>query len=227
MYGENKPHLINRQSQPLGLCGKFGAVVIDACPYMRHHQGINNTGASMKSLLLAAAAALSLGFSAPAGAELTPIGAVGPWKILADAGLCQAGATYKNGTQLSFFINTKAELWVSVSSDGWVIPAGDYVVETQVDRSQRAKHPAKVIDNWVLWQIAMADHNLNLLSYGRTLYLTVGSQEYQYDLTRSEAMLKALAKCAAERAAAANPFAGSTPPANPFAETASNPYRRM
>ena len=93
-------------------------------------------------------------------------------------------------------------------------------------------------NGWIVFGFALDEPTINLLSYGRTLYVTVGTQNFQYDLTRSEAVLKALIACIEPRMASANPFASKTPvapppgftevvPANPFAETTSNPYRRM
>jgi hypothetical protein len=182
---------------------------------------------------LAAAAALFIGLSAPAAADMTSLGAVGPWQIAADAEVCQAVAPYKNGTQLYFFINANGALVLGVARPNWAIPAGNYQVSVGVDTTERRSHTAKAADGWIVWEIAASQDNFNLLSYGRTLYVTVGQQSYQYDLTRSEAMLKALGRCASERFVSANPFAGTpatreqSEQANPFAETASNPYRRM
>ena len=86
----------------------------------------------------------------------------------------------------------------------------------------------RVVSVW--WKLTPDE--INLVSYGAVLNATVGKAEYQYRLVGSEAMLKALVKCAAERMGVVNPYAGtapqaSAPPANPFAETTSNPYRRM
>jgi hypothetical protein len=103
-------------------------------------------------------------------------------------------------------------------------------VTAQVDRSKLVTFRAAAQDGWVLWQYEQYELNeptLNLLSFGRTLYVTIGTETYQYDLVRSEAMLKELLRCAIERMPASNPFAAAPPAANPFAETASNPYRRM
>lgn len=199
-----------------------------------YYLSTNNTGAAMKSLLsLAAAAALFLSFAAPARAtEWTQMRDVGPWTISATEGLCQGAAKFRNGTQLGFFFNADGEFWLSLSSPEWRIPNGEYEIASQVDRSERSTHKAKVIDNWIVWQIATTEHNNNLLSFGRVLYLTVGTRQYQYELVRSEAMLKALGECIAPQMASANPFRGGAPAAkapsdNPFAETRSNPYRRM
>ena len=60
---------------------------------------------------------------------------------------------------------------------------------------------------------------MNLLSYGRTVYMKVGRLTYGFDLTRSEAMLKALARCAGERMALSNPFSGA-----PNIPASSNPF---
>jgi hypothetical protein len=123
---------------------------------------------------------------------------------------------------------------ISVMNERWSIPQGEYPVTLSVDRVPpvtfrgEAGDTGRVVSVW--WKLTPDE--INLVSYGAVLNATVGKAEYQYRLVGSEAMLKALVKCAAERMGAANPYAGtapqaSAPPANPFAETTSNPYRRM
>jgi hypothetical protein len=185
-------------------------------------------------LPLAAAAALFLGVVGPAAAgDETPLGTIGHWQMTAKDGFCQARGAYKNGTHLSFVINDKGVAMISIENDNWHIPKGSYPVEVQVDRAGRDTATATADDGWIVFEFALNEPTINLLSYGRTMFVTVGRDRYQYDLVRSELMLKALSSCATGRMASANPFAGTAPQAsappstNPFPETASNPYRRM
>jgi hypothetical protein len=195
----------------------------------------------MKSLsTLAATAALFICLSAPAQAgDWASQGTIGPWRMAASASACEARAAYKNGTELIFAINARGANMIAIANPNWHIPKGSYEVVVQVDRSTPDKAKADADDDFLVFQFALNEPTINLLSYGRTLFLTVGQQNYQYDLVRSEAMLKALIACAGPRMASGNPFAGTPSakapppgftevvPSNPFPETASNPYRRM
>jgi hypothetical protein len=176
---------------------------------------------------LAAAAALFIGLTAPAAAgdDFVSLGSIGPWSLAADATVCRAEAAYKNGTSLDFFINSKGGAHMAVVHPNWNIPSGEYEVEVWVDRATATRFTAKATEGWVLWHFPLIERNVNLLSYGRTLYVKIGGQSYQYDLTRSKAMLEELARCAAARMTASNPFAGSPPPAT--APASSNPFVRM
>jgi hypothetical protein len=83
-----------------------------------------------------------------------------------------------------------------------------------------------------MWSIPLDEQSLNLLSHGRALKARIGQTVVSYDLTYSEAVVKALGQCAATSMAAANPFAASPPAAasnSPPAstETPSNPFRRL
>lgn len=185
---------------------------------------------NFKLSTLAAAAALLVNCSAPAMAgDWTLQGAVGPWQMETTDKVCKARTAYKNGTQLHFAINANGAAIIGITNPDWKIPKGSYDVVMQVDRAVPATVSATAKDHYLLFQVEFDEPTINLLSYGRTLFVTVGQQSYQYDLTMSEAMLKALAKCAAPLMASGNPFAQSAAPpaANPFAETRSNPYRRM
>jgi hypothetical protein len=188
----------------------------------------------MKSLLpLAAAAALFLGFSAPAAAgDMVRLETVGPWQIYGNETLCRAQSPFVNGTTLYFYVNAQNGVSIAISNPKWRIPEGSYEVFAQVDRTPPGRMAATAKDGWLIFGIAATENDINLLAYGKTLYVTVGAQTYQYHLAGSAAMLTALAVCADTRPAAADPFgnalSASTPPSpNPFAETASNPYRRM
>jgi hypothetical protein len=183
---------------------------------------------------LAAAAALFLNASTAVHAgDMTRLPSVDHWKMAADDEVCRAEGSYLNGTFLHFFINAKGGMYLGVSHPEWSIPDGSYNVTAQVDRAPATTFKANASDGWVVWEIVLNEHDLNLLSYGRTLSVTLGRWLYQYELTGTAAMLKALSKCAAARIAAANPnpFAGSPPAAaskTPAStETPSNPFRRL
>jgi hypothetical protein len=182
---------------------------------------------------LAAAVAIFVGFSAPAAADdYVPLQSIGHWKIRANATVCDARGTFEDGTRLDFSINAHAAVVFTVVNPSWRIPEGKYDVVTQVDRSAQRTSEADAFGDHVMWWTPVTEETINLLSYGRTLSVKVGQTVLSYDLALSEAVFKALVRCAAPRIAAANPFANtapqaSAPPANPFAETASNPYRRM
>jgi hypothetical protein len=193
----------------------------------------------MKSLpTLAAAAALFTGFtvfsgfSSPASAgDWASRGTVGPWQMEATDKVCKARSFHKNGTQLHFAINAKGAAMIGITNPDWKIPEGSYDVVMQVDRAVPATFDATGKDHYVIFAVEFDEPTINLLSYGRTLFVTVGQQSYQYDLTMSEAMLKALGKCAAPMMAAANPFSGSPPAATSntpaSTDTPSNPFRRL
>jgi len=186
----------------------------------------------MKSLLpLTAAAALFFGFYGEARAAdgWTPLSKIGHWQIRHSSKVCDASGVFADGTRLEFSINANQVGLITVVDPKWSIPKGDYDVVTQVDRAPSSKVEAHGEDSWVMWQIPLTEASINLLSYGRTLYLKVGQQTVSYDLALTEAVWKALAKCAAPMMAAANPFAGSPPRTETPAstETPSNPFRRL
>lgn len=178
---------------------------------------------------LAAAAALLAGVSGSALADWVPYGKVGGWQVSSGEQFegCVASGDYENGTTLSFYINVSGGLSISVSHEKWNIPEGGYEVQAQVDRTKPGRMSAYGKGTWVMFNLQGSESDFNLLRYGRVLYVTVGAQSYEYNLVRSEAMLKALGQCAASRATSANPFsgAGSNPPAS--TETPSNPFRRL
>jgi hypothetical protein len=187
---------------------------------------------------LAAAAALFTGFlvfagfSGPARAEMKPLQTIAHWKVTADDTLCDASGEFRDGTLLEFSINMNRVLVISVVNEKWSIPKGSYEVVMQVDRAEPHTVEADASGSHVIWPIALSEANLNLLSYGRTLNVQIGKALVSYDLAHTEAVLKALVRCAIPRLQAANPFSGaapkaSAPDANPFVETPSNPFRRM
>jgi hypothetical protein len=182
---------------------------------------------------LAAAAALLVNCSAPVMAEEVHVATVGHWEIYADETACMARGGYKNGTHLSFMSRSDGTATVGIENSNWKIPKGSYEVVTQIDRTAPQKVKAIAKDDLLIFDFYWNEPTINLLSYGRTLFVTVGAQSFQYELVRSEAMLKALSACVGQRMATANPFVGASkaPPPGfepvPYAETPSNPYRRM
>jgi hypothetical protein len=191
---------------------------------------------NFKLSTLAAAAALLVNCSAPVMAgDYVPLRTIGHWQLRASDHVCDASGVFRDGTRLEFAINTKGALIISVVNPKWSIPKGVYDVVMQVDRAEAKTFAAEAHNAAVDWVIPLTEESLNLLSFGRTLYAKVGTQSFQYDLALSEPVIKALSACIGQRMASANPFAAqqsaappaAAPPANPFAETTSNPYRRM
>jgi hypothetical protein len=174
----------------------------------------------MKSLLpLAAAAALFLGFSAPASADMASLGTAGNWVISADDSLCTAHAGYQDGTKLGFAINSTGVASLSIQNPTWNIPEGNYSVVSWVDRSAPLKHEAAAARGWIVWHPAFSLETLNLLSQGAVLYAQVGRQTYDYRLTGSAEMVRAVVLCLQQRVAKANPFSGTQ-----GIPTSSNPF---
>ena len=192
----------------------------------------------MKSTLttLAAAAALMIGFSAPTSAapaerKWTDLGAVHNWRIIADADLCLGISDYSNGTLLRFGFNVSGAAFISVINSEWRIPEGEYEVMVAIDRIPPQRYRAKAEGKWVTWGYPTDEPALSALSNGTLLTVTIGQTTYRYALSGSRDVLETLRRCISARMAATNPFAAppaaSPSPANPFSETASNPYRRM
>jgi hypothetical protein len=186
--------------------------------------------------ILAAATALFIGLSAPAAAaeDMAQIGTVGPWTVWANTTRCKAMALYANGTFLMFWLNTKAQASISIINPEWKIQNCKYNVVAQVDKFDPVTFTATAGDGYVEFPIRLNESDVNRLSYGMTLYVTVGAFRYAYHLDRSEGMLKALTACTAERRiTSVNPFNGTAPPASapppsaPIPEPTSNPDRRM
>lgn len=150
----------------------------------------------MKFLLpLAAAAAFFLGLSAPASADtnLVPLRTIGHWKISASANLCDASGKFEDGTSLEFTIGSSGVALITVVDPKWRIPTSTYDVVTQVDRASAQTFKATGSGTFVMWQIPLTEESINLLSYGRTLRVTLGQTVVSYDLTLSEAAWKAVA----------------------------------
>jgi hypothetical protein len=191
------------------------------------------------STLAAVAALLAFCLPEARAEDMAPmefIGAVGQWRINANDKLCQAKALYADDTVLEFVINSRGAAFISIENPKWTIPKGDYEIFWWVDRAPVTTHTAAGRNTWLWWQFPLNEESINLLSYGRTLYVMAGQQSYRYELVRSEAMLKSLLSCAGPRMATGNPFADPPPaatsktPAPPVpasAESPSNPFRRL
>jgi hypothetical protein len=206
-------------------------------PYETYHQGINHTGAPMKSLpTLAAAAALFTGFtvfaglSSPARAEESQeISVVEGWHIFKNKTWCSGGALFKNDTGMAVNIGVSGSATIVLSSDHWDIPEGKYPVVVAVDRMAPATFQAKGKGTLVTLQWSMDADEINVMSNGAVFRATVGREILEFSLAGSTAMLEAVGRCVGQLASA-NPFAGSpaaskTPPAS--TETPSNPFRRL
>jgi hypothetical protein len=165
-----------------------------------------------------------------AGGNTTLVETIGHWKIQGDATACEAIGEFEDGTTLSFLINSHGAIIVGVINQNWSIPQGKYEVVMSVDRAALGTFKADATGPVVFWQVPFTEATMNLFAYGRALRAKIGQAYVSYDLGRSEAAIKALLRCAAPRQEPNNPFASSHTPAaadNPFAETTSNPYRRM
>jgi hypothetical protein len=184
---------------------------------------------------LAAAAAIFLGLSAPAAADpLSVLGSAGGWRIKGNHEACVGDRWFaENGTTLAFAVYVSGSAAILIQNRLWDIPAGTYPVTVSIDRGSSAtfqtsfyaKEQALVLD----WNLT-ADQ-ISVVAGGSVFYAKVGFANYQYSLSGSAEMLRAVMDCVGGLRRAANPFAGApsaaAEPANPFAETASNPYRRM
>jgi hypothetical protein len=189
---------------------------------------------------LAAAAAIFLGFSAPAAAAGSPTkshGAAGGWEIVSDSAGCAGSKVFANDTGLTFIFMFDGSTAISIGSEKWNIPKGEYPVTAAVDRAPTSKFRGHAGGRFVVLPWNMTADEANLIAYGAVLRVKIGSSEYAYRLDGSAAMLRGLVDCINRERQEANPFAAPLPPpgfemvaptpANPFAETRSNPYRRM
>jgi hypothetical protein len=182
---------------------------------------------------LAAAAALFIGLSGSAAvADQVKIGTAAGWSIYSDGVSCAGGREFANGTALSFVVGASGMGAIVISNSKWNIPDGDYSVVASVDRTKPAKFPAKAEGKHVVLIWIISQDEINIVSNGAVFRATVGQVEVAYPLNGSAEMLQAVGRCAVSRLSVSNPFANAAPPAsttppNPFAETPSNPYRRM
>jgi hypothetical protein len=186
---------------------------------------------------LAAAVALLAGIPAPASAApLSVLGTAGGWRIKGNHEACVGDRTFsQNGTTLAFVVYSNGAATILIQNRIWDIPSGTYPVTVSIDRVSPAtfqtsfytEEQALVLN----WEISA--NEISRVSNGSVFYANVGAANYQYSLSGSAEMLRAVLNCAEMLRRAANPYAGAqanpspNAPANPFAETASNPYRRM
>jgi hypothetical protein len=188
---------------------------------------------AMKSTLLplAAAAALFIGLSAPAAAEVS-LGSAGGWNITANDTVCAGSMIFDNGTALGFGIYADGRGAIIIKNKNWNIPKGNYPVVSSIDRTKPTTFNAQGNGQSVVWAWEINEDEINLVSNGAVLRATIGRAEYSYRLNGSAEMLRAVRRCAVSRLSIGNPFsrgaaAEEAPSDNPFPETASNPYRRM
>ena len=184
---------------------------------------------------LAAAAALFLSLSAPAAAApLSVLGSAGGWTIKGNHEACVGDRSFaENGTTLAFVAYVSGSAAIYIQNRRWNIPAGTYPVTVSIDRgasatfktSFYAKEQALVLD----WNLT-ADQ-IRVVAGGAVFYAKVGSANYQYSLSGSAEMLRAVMDCVGGSGARPTRSPGHASatgePSNPFAETPSNPYRRM
>lgn len=176
---------------------------------------------------LAAAVALLAGVSAPASATpLSVLGTAGGWRIKGNHEACVGDRTSsQNGTTLAFAVYASGNAAIVIQNRIWDIPSGTYPVTVSIDRalpstfqtSFYAEERALIL-NW-----AISADEVRRISNGSVFYAQVGAANYQYSLSGSAEMLRAVLNCAGMLSRAANPQAGA-PSANPFADTQANPY---
>jgi hypothetical protein len=185
---------------------------------------------ALRRIVPLAAVALLAGIPAPASAvPISVLGSAGGWTIKGNHEACVGDRTFaQNGTTLAFAVYASGTAAILIQNRIWDIPSGAYPVTVSIDRASPstfqtsfyAEEQALVLN----WEIS-ADE-VSRVSNGSVFYAKVGAANYQYSLSGSAEMLRAVLNCAGMLSRAANPQA-KAPPANPFAETASNPYRRM
>jgi hypothetical protein len=168
------------------------------------------TTALRRLTTLAAAAALLAGISAPASAGgFVHLQTIKHWKISAAEDLCMARGEYVDGTYLQFAIGTKPMVIVAIEDPRWDIPEGRYDVAAWVDRAEPRTFSAMAGERFVIWDVPLNEEQITVLSRAATLSVRIGKASYKYDLRGSAEVLNALGRCAGERLAAANPFAGT------------------
>ena len=178
----------------------------------------------MRKLLMAAAAVLAMTGAAKSEEAKLYATTAGDWKIYTYQDRCTTADTFKNGTVLSFGVDTSGTSWIRVMSAQWNIPHGSYQVEGRIDDASsfswsfEADEGGKgIVSNFEMDRAAF-----DAFTKGSILRLKVGSETYGYSLTGTSALFPKLLECAGQIAKAQNPFSGQTAPvSNP-----SNPFRR-
>lgn len=177
----------------------------------------------MRKILLAAAAVLAL-TGAAQGVEIRDYAQVGKWAIETAETYCSA-TTYFPAVDhhLTFAIGANGKASIVINNPKWNIPEGEYAIRAAVDDKVPANFTANAEKTTVLWDIALGENNIGILSRASTLHVYIGNVDYQYSLAGSAAMLGSLVRCSVELVAGANPF--GTPQAAPVS-TPSNPFKR-
>lgn len=173
---------------------------------------------ALRRLVPLAAAVLLAGVSEPASAASSngapvSLGMVGSWEIAKMPTWCSGIADFANGTQLTFSIGVTGGAIIVVGSHQWNIPKGDYPVTAWVDRSQPFTFTGHADGQIVVLPWGVTPDEINLMSYGAQLHVTVGRQTYHYGLVRSADMLSSVGRCVGDLMAASNPFSGTKPTA--------------
>ncbi|GEO43494.1 hypothetical protein SAE02_76420 [Skermanella aerolata] len=170
---------------------------------------------------LAAAAAFCLSLSSPAlAADYVPLGNAGGWNISSDGSVCAGSQDFTNDTALTFIISAKGKAVIFIQNNAWNIPKGDYSALVSVDRGNPTVFAGMAEGKVVALPWQLRADQVTMMSSGKLLKITVGTQAYSYMLDGSAAMLAALGRCAGSLMNAANPFAGVAgmpSSSNPFA----------
>jgi hypothetical protein len=179
----------------------------------------------MRKLLLAATALLALTGAARGEEPKLFATTAGDWKIYSYQDRCGTSDTFKNGTVLSFGVDTSGTSWIRVMSEQWNIPLGVYQVEGGIDDDnsfawnfEADKGGKGIVANFEMDQAAF-----NAFTKGNVLRLKIGSTVYGYSLTGTSALFPKLLECIKQVATASNPFSGQKPVAP--VSTPSNPFR--
>jgi hypothetical protein len=174
----------------------------------------------MRKLLLAAPALLAL----TGAAQGEDYAKVGNWTVETEITYCSATGYYPASDQhLTFAIGANGKASIVITNPKWNIPEGEYAIRAAVDDKVPANFTAKAEKTTVLWDIALGENNIGILSRASVLHVYIGSTDHQYSLAGSAAMLGSLVRCAGELVAGDNPF--GSPQAAPVS-TPSNPFKR-
>jgi hypothetical protein len=186
---------------------------------------------ALVALLASLSAPVLLAGAEPASAassngEWASLGNAGGWRIDANDVVCMSTRAFQNGTNLHFIIAANEHAGIMISNDRWAIPEGNYPVTLSVDRTPPVVFPGKADRTIVSVSWKLSADEINLVSYGATLHVTVGRTQYHYSLAGSADMLASLGRCAGDRMALANPFSGTQPttPTQPYQPAIINPF---
>jgi hypothetical protein len=154
----------------------------------------------------------------------------GDWKIYSYNDQCATADSFKNGTILSFGVNTGGASWIRVMNEKWNIPPGQYPVNGRIDGVDAFTWDfgADEGGKGIVANFEMDQNAFNAFTRGNVLSLKIGRETYGYSLNGTSALFPKLLECIGQVAKAANPFAGQSPAEQPKApvSTPDNPFRR-